>query len=393
VTNTVAFLSFILGIICLQSSHSRISTNIWLRGIVKPDQFHRHQRFREVGDVVLTTEAPLGEVAQIKTKDKIALAQRVITLRGKQGTLDNTFLKYFLQSPVGQGNLRARESGTTVTGIKQSELRKVELYAPDFTEQRRIADLLSVLDDKIELNLKMSATLDAIAQTIFRRWFIDFQFPGFAGELIEGLPTGWKRVKLKDVIEIKHGFAFKGEFFSDEVTRNILLTPGNFKIGGGFSGLRFKYYQGEVPEEYVLRKNDLIVTMTDLSKAGDTLGYPALTPEVSGKQLLHNQRLGRVLFKTTSQLRSYLFWVMRQREYRYFVLGSATGSTVKHTSPSRICDYEIILPDDNTLKEFETSLMALLDRDQNNSVENHTLTELRQRLLPGLMSGRIRIAE
>ena len=84
----------------------------------------------EYGDVVLTTEAPLGEVAQINTTEKIALAQRIITLRGKKGLLNNSFLKYFLLSPIGQKNLKAKESGSTVTGIKQSALRQVLIYAP-----------------------------------------------------------------------------------------------------------------------------------------------------------------------------------------------------------------------------------------------------------------------
>lgn len=81
----------------------------------------------------------------------------------------------------------------------------------------------------------------------------------------------WKTYKLGDLIEIKHGYAFKGEYFSDKPSENILLTPGNFNIGGGFKSDKFKYYVGEPPKEYVLKENDLIITMTDLSKAGDTL--------------------------------------------------------------------------------------------------------------------------
>lgn len=159
----------------------------------------------QVGDVVLTTEAPLGEVAQIKTKEKIALAQRIITLRGKKDLVDSTFLKYFFQSPIGQGNLKAKESGSTVTGIKQSELRQVEIYAPDFAHQRRIAAVLSALDDKIELNLQMNATLEAISQAIFKRWFIDFQFPGFDAELMNNLPNGWRIGKLDDIVHVSGG--------------------------------------------------------------------------------------------------------------------------------------------------------------------------------------------
>src|SRR5690242_5162290 len=109
---------------------------------------------------------------------------------------------------------------------------------------------------------------------------------------------GWKPYKLGDLVEIKHGFAFKGEFFSDVPSANVLLTPGNFNIGGGFKSDKFKYYVGEVDDDYVLKKNDLIVTMTDFSKAGDTLGFAAKVPEQVRVKYLHNQRLGLIQFKS-----------------------------------------------------------------------------------------------
>ena len=83
---------------------------------------------------------------------------------------------------------------------------------------------------------------------------------------------------LSDYIKIKHGFAFKGEYFSVQPTSDILVTPGNFAIGGGFKADKFKYYKGVVPEDYILKTSDLVVTMTDLSVDADTLGYPALIP-------------------------------------------------------------------------------------------------------------------
>ena len=110
----------------------------------------------QIGDIVLTTEAPLGEVAQLKDS-KIALAQRIVCLRGKHNILDNTYLKYFLMSNIGQSRLRARESGTTVSGIKQSELKEVLIDYPNYDTQHRIASILSSLDDKISVNLNSAA--------------------------------------------------------------------------------------------------------------------------------------------------------------------------------------------------------------------------------------------
>ncbi|MBW6499444.1 MAG: restriction endonuclease subunit S, partial [Bacteroidales bacterium] len=98
----------------------------------------------------------------------------------------------------------------------------------------------------------------------------------------------WKEYKLGDIINVKHGFAFKGEFFSDVPTENILLTPGNFRIGGGFKSDKFKFYKGEVPRDYILQEGDVILSMTDLSKDGDTLGYSAKIPAHRDQKFLHN---------------------------------------------------------------------------------------------------------
>ena len=277
--------------------------------------------------------------------------------------------------------------------LTQTILNDILVTIPnDIDEQSRIASILSSLDDKIELNLQMNKTLEAIAQAIFKEWFVDFRFPGFNGELVDGLPKGWRKQALNILIDIKHGYAFKGEFFSDDETENILLTPGNFKIGGGFNEAKFKYYFGDVPEEYILHRNDLIVTMTDLSKEGDTLGYSALVPDIPGKKILHNQRLGKVIFKVDDHFKYYLNFIMQQPQYRHYILGGATGSTVKHTSPTRICCYKAIIPDKFTLNEFDTISQALLDRVQENLIQSKILIQIRNRLLPKLMTGKIRVA-
>ncbi len=92
------------------------------------------------------------------------------------------------------------------------------------------------------------------------------------------IPDDWEEKVLGDIVKIKHGFAFKGNHISNEPNENILLTPGNFKIGGGFNDSKFRYYVGELPSNYILNEDDIIVTMTDLSKNGDTLGYSAKLP-------------------------------------------------------------------------------------------------------------------
>ena len=116
--------------------------------------------FPKKGDILLTTEAPLGLVARLDRND-VAIAQRLLTLRGKENVLDNDYLLYYLQSPVGQASLKARETGTTVTGIKQAEFRKIEIEIPDYEVQKKVSGILRVIDQKIELNNAINNNLAA----------------------------------------------------------------------------------------------------------------------------------------------------------------------------------------------------------------------------------------
>lgn len=152
-------------------------------------------------------------------------------------------------------------------------------------------------------------------------------------------------VRLGDLVNIKHGFAFKGQHFSEVPTPFVLLTPGNFRIGGGFKADKLKYYCGPVPPDYVLSPGDLVVSMTDLSKNMDTLGSPALVPRLGGGQVvLHNQRIGLLQPKTADIDLPWLSYRLRAADYRAEVLASATGTTVHHTSPGRIQGFELLLP-------------------------------------------------
>lgn len=154
----------------------------------------------------------------------------------------------------------------------------------------------------------------------------------------------WRECKLGDLLAIKHGFAFKGEFFSRE-GEYVLLTPGNFREEGGLKlkGVKEKYYKGEFPDEFLLHRGDLLIAMTDLTQNAPILGSPAFVPD--GGRFLHNQRLGKVInLQSDSVVPEFLFYLLNTESVRNQIKGSATGATVRHTSPSRIYDVSVKLP-------------------------------------------------
>lgn len=152
----------------------------------------------------------------------------------------------------------------------------------------------------------------------------------------------WRECKLGSLLEIKHGFAFLGEFFGSTGT-HVVLTPGNFREEGGFKekSEKAKWYSGPVPSEYVLNEGDLIVAMTE--QAEGLLGSSALIPR-SGIYL-HNQRLGLVQIRDRALAdQRFLYYLFNSKPVRQQIRGSASGTKIRHTAPSRIADVRAYVP-------------------------------------------------
>ena len=184
----------------------------------------------------------------------------------------------------------------------------------------------------------------------------------------------WIKTSIGEIADIKHGWAFPGSGISEEVSDNVLVTPGSFKIGGGFKKDNKKFFNGDYPHEYLLHPDDLIVTMTDLSKNTDTLGFSALVPD-DGKKYLHNQRIGLVQLKSNVIDKKYLYWLLRTYHYQRFIAGSASGTTVKHTSPTLIKKYCFLMPPLEKQKKIVGVLSSLDNKIELNAQINHNLVE------------------
>ena len=174
-----------------------------------------------------------------------------------------------------------------------------------------------------------------------------------------------REITLGDEIEIKHGFAFKSQYYADS-GRYVLLTPGNcFERGGlRLKGDKEKYYIGPIPDEFVLSTGDLIVVMTDLVSTAPILGGAFLIPE--DDKFLHNQRLGLVRFKSNNLDIRFLYFLLNTQSYRAQVRGSASGATVRHTAPKRIYQCKVRIPAKATQTHIADILSAYDDLIENN---------------------------
>ena len=189
-----------------------------------------------------------------------------------------------------------------------------------------------------------------------------------------------REINLCDIIDIKHGYAFDGQHIVSEDNSIVLVTPGNFKRGGGFKEEKCKFFTGEIPPEYVLHTGDYIVTMTDLSKNIDTLGYTAKVPDNPQRTYLHNQRIGLIIFKDDNVYKDYIYYVMQTNDYQRSIANTSSGSTVHHTSPTKICDYHFLLPDYKIQKKVADFLSTYDNLIENNQKQIKRLEEAAQRL-------------
>ena len=184
---------------------------------------------------------------------------------------------------------------------------------------------------------------------------------------------------LGDAIRVKHGFAFKSQYFS-ESGEFVVLTPGNFNEEGGFRlrPSKDRFYTGEIPEDYVLNEGDLIVAMTE--QGPGLLGSAALIPE-SGKYL-HNQRLGLIQEIDNKFLDKYfLYYLFNTRPVRGQISSSATGTKVKHTAPERIYRVKIVVPTDVNQQRRIASILSAYDDLIENNRRRIQLLEQAARLL------------
>jgi type I restriction enzyme S subunit len=320
----------------------------------------------EAGDVVMTTEAPLGEIAQLDGQ-QVALAQRLITLRGKPQVLDNTFLKFLMQSEFVQNQLKARSTGTTVLGIRQSELRKVSLVLPPYAEQRDIGAVLGALDDKIELNRRMNETLEALAQTIFKSKFVD---------AATKLPKGWRAGTLGEVAEnprrsiqpdeIKSSMSYIG--LEHMPRRSIALSEWESDTKLGSNKLEFK--RGEILfgklRPYFHKVG---VAPLDGVCSTDILVVRPKTPEWFGFVLGHVSSVELVNHTDAA----------------------STGTKMPRTNWNDLARFEVALPPESLAAEFTATIRPMIDRIIANIHESRTLAELRDALLPKLLSGELRV--
>ncbi len=350
----------------------------------------------EDGDVLLTSEAPLGELYFLKEKKDYVLSQRLFALRTNRKKLNSRYLYYYLQGSIGHQELLRRLSGTAAEGIRQAELRKINVEFPEhILEQEKIASVISAFDNKIEVNNKIAKNLEEMAQTIFKEWFVKFKFPGyekveFVDSELGRIPKRWEVKKIKDIAKINKGLSYSSTEIDGRSNGLPMINLANFLRGGGFNPLGSKSYSGKYNQSHLVKPGDIIIAMTDLTSNREVIGHPARVPFYShwDKILIS---LDACSVDTNELYIEFLYYLMLRKDFSYKMASSANGTNVSHLSKSMIEDYIFVLPENSLIKKLQDFVGPIFNNVNKIEQENQKLAALRDLLLPKLMSGETRV--
>lgn len=327
-----------------------------------PISTENHRKYKlDIGDIVIArTGASTGTTTIFKDENIDAVyASYLIRYRINKNIANPFYIAHILKSPLWKSHVGSIIGGSAQPGANAKQFAAFEFLLPELPIQNQIESILTSLDNKIELNLQMNQTIEATAQAIFKEWFVNFNFPGFDGKLVDGLPKGWRKGRLKEELEIKYGKDHKN------------IADGKIPVYGSGGIMRYADTALYEKESILIPRKGTLSNLYYLAKpfwTVDTMFYSIIKKEYCGK---------------------YLFYLLKSLDLASMNVGSAVPSLTTEL----LNKIEITVPDRKTLEHFEKLVSALFEKADSNVEENKSLSQIRYRLLPKLMSGKIEVKE
>lgn len=356
--------------------------------------------FLQKGDIILTREAPLGEVGLVRYAENFFLGQRLVLLRANPSVCDNRFLLYALQFHDNKQAIIAKGVGATVLHLRVPECEKIEIRVPDLQTQRKIGNILFAYDNLIENNQKQIKLLEEEAQRLYKEWFVDLRFPGYeTTPVVNGVPEGWQKYHLKEVIDYEIGGGWGEELPTDRYDCAAYVIRGTdlFDITHGNTlGIPFRYHSRSNLLARMLADGDIVFEVSGGSK----------TEGVARTALIRSSMLA--LWEKPAICASFCK-LIRPVETRYsqFIFDTLqymrfSGKTTEYDkrSASSIVNYRwkdflsketIVFPSDKVLKKYSLIAESTYQMMICKSISIEKAREARDRLLPKLMSGEIEV--
>lgn len=354
------------------------------------------------GDILLTSEAPAGQVMYWDSDEKIILSQRLFALRVNE-KVDAKYLKYYLQSPIGEKAVQNKISGSTVTGISAKMFNYIDVIYPSKDEQVAIGNLLYMLDKKIQLNNMINNKLKGMLSAIYDYWFVQFDFPDsnnkpykssggemkFDNNLQRDIPEDWDSRSVGSLIQLQKGISYT----SEEIVDNSgvpMINLGSIDKDRNYRDEKIKYFSGKIPSNKYLQPGDMLLACTDLTSDGLIIGCPIFVPG-HHDEFTFSMDLSKINIISSDINSSYIYMALRTDWYHKYIKKFASGTNVRHLDVSGVTRYQIELPPISLQTKFQEITEPIQKRIGDTIAENQKLIDLRDWLLPMLITGQAKI--
>ena len=301
---------------------------------------------------------------------------------------DNEYVYYLIKNFLP--GLKAYNLGTASGReyVSKSNFEKIELVAEQDQEiQKKIGIILSRYDSLIENYQKQIKLLEEAAQRLYKEWFIDLHFPGHENtKIVDGVPEGWEKKKLSELFSFVRGKSYTSKELSDEGT--IMVNLKNIQSFGGYKSDVEKHFIGTFKEEQTLMKGDLIMGVTDMTQERRLVGSVALIPDFKETATFSMDLIKLISFKLPN---IYLYCAMRYGDVSRQIAPLANGVNVLHLKPEAISNIEMVVASDSIIEKFVSYTSKTIESIFSLQSQLRLLTEARDRLLPKMMSGEIKI--
>jgi type I restriction enzyme S subunit len=339
------------------------------------------------GDVILTREAPLGEVGLLRTDERVFLGQRLVSFRADSSKLDNHFLLYaFLERDL-QAQIKALGSGATVEHMRVPDAERLTLRLPPLSIQQKIGAILSTYDDLFGNNVQRIIILEEMARALYREWFMHFRFPGhnelkIVDSNIGKIPSGWQVKRFSEVACINPTERVRKEtekaYVGMEGVSTHSMVINVTKMRTGNSGSKFK------------NGDTLFARITPCLENGKT-GFVNFLPSDNAVGIGSTEF---IVLRSRSLCPEYVYFLAREDDFRGLAIKSMSGTSGRQRVDVKCFDrYFIAQPDSDTLRKFSAIVAPMFKHIYILSKRNEILCQSRDLLLPGLVSGELDVSD
>jgi type I restriction enzyme S subunit len=331
----------------------------------------------QIGDVLFCVRG--STTGRMNWADQVyAIGRGLAAIRHKEGLEYQHFIKGLLDYHLPTMLLSA--TGSTFPNVSGSDLNDLEIDLPPLPEQHSIASILSSLDNKIDLLQRQNKTLEELAETLFRQWFV------------EEAEVRWEITTLLEHTEVFRGLSYKGSGLSDESTGIPMHNLNSVHEGGGYKYEGIKYYNGDFRDRHIVKPGDIIVANTEQGHEFRLIGFPAIVPNYYGDKGIFSQHIYKLsIQKNTYLTTQFIYYLLKTPKIREQIIGATNGSTVNMLAIDGLQRPEFNLPPIERVQLFSEIVGFYWKKKEENQLQIRTLAHLRDTLLPKLMSGEVRV--